>query len=281
MCRYAAYLGPPLVLSELVYKPVNSLVHQATDASLSRTRINADGFGVGWYAPEISPEPALFKDTSPVWNNYNLGDVAGKVRSPCIMAHVRAAKSYDPVNRENCHPFRRGRLLWMHNGDIPGRARLTRQVSILADDSLLAQVRGNTDTELAFTLFLTHLEWTQDCDPGPEQLARAMEQTLTQVATWHLEAEDSRPLELNFCVTTGSVLVASRFALSARFCPTLYWRSFIEDAEASVVVASEPLSEEDGWSAIENGQMLLVRSDRVVEKRPLALSAEALRAASV
>ena len=47
MCRYAAYLGPPLVLSELIYKPTNSLVHQAKEAMQSSTRINADGFGVG------------------------------------------------------------------------------------------------------------------------------------------------------------------------------------------------------------------------------------------
>lgn len=278
MCRYAAYLGPPLLLSELIYKPANSLVHQATDASLSRTRINADGFGVGWYSPDLSPEPAVFKDTSPVWNNYNLGEIAGKIRSPCIVAHIRSAKSYDPVNRENCHPFRRGRLLWMHNGDIPGRARLTRQVSILADDTLLAQLRGNTDTELAFTLFLTHLEWMRDYDPGPDELVRAMERTLSQLTIWHLEAEDSRPLELNFCVTTGTVLVASRFALSDGTCPTLHWRSFSEEsAPVSVVVASEPLSDLAGWNAVENGQVLLVNSDRTVETRPLDLSTGSLR----
>ncbi|MCP4200604.1 MAG: class II glutamine amidotransferase [bacterium] len=276
MCRYAAYLGPPLPLSELIYKPANSLVHQATDASLSRTRINADGFGVGWYSPEISSEPAVFKDTSPVWNNYNLGEIAGKVRSPCIVAHVRSAKSYDPVNRENCHPFRRGRLLWMHNGDIPGRARLTRQVSLLADDALLAQVRGNTDTEQAFTLFLTHLEWAQDCDPTTDQLARALEETLSQIVAWHLEAKDSRPLELNFCVTTGKALVASRFALAADSCPTLYWRSLTEESAGdSVVVASEPLSDLDGWSAVENGQILLVHPGLLVETRPLSFSTEA------
>ena len=68
MCRYAAYLGPELLLSELVYNPTNSLVHQATEAMQSLTRINADGFGVGWYAPQISPEPAVFKDTTTTWD---------------------------------------------------------------------------------------------------------------------------------------------------------------------------------------------------------------------
>lgn len=267
MCRYAAYIGPALLLSELIYKPVNSLVHQATDASLSRTRINADGFGVGWYAPDSGPEPAVFKDTHPVWNNYNLGDIAGKIRSSCILAHVRAARSYDPVSRENCHPFRRGRLLWMHNGDIPGRVRLTRQVSLLTDDSLLAQVRGNTDTELAFTLFLNHLGWTPESEPSADQLVEAMKKTLRQIVTWHLEAEESRPLELNFLVTTGSVMVASRFGLGDVPCPSLHWRVFDDDSQAAVVVASEPLSPDNGWSSVPKDRLLVVDADRKVELR--------------
>jgi len=277
MCRYAAYLGPPRLLSELIYKPSNSLVHQATDASLSQTRINADGFGVGWYAPEISPEPALFKDTSPVWSNYNLGDIAGKIRSGCILAHVRAARSYDPVSRENCHPFRRGRLLWMHNGDIPGRVRLTRQVSLLAEDTLLAQIRGNTDTELALTLFLTHLGSSPEHDADVEQLVRALELTLAQIVSWHVEAEDERPLELNFLVTTGSVMVASRYSFRDASCPSLHWRSYSDEAGAtSVVVASEPLSKNNGWNAVPRSRVLLVTRDRAVEVRKLELPVSSL-----
>lgn len=259
MCRYAAYLGPPLLLSELIYRPPNSLVHQATDAMMSMTRINADGFGVGWYAPEIDPEPAVFKDTSPVWNNYNLGEIAGKVTSPCILAHVRAANSYDPVNRENCHPFRRGRLLWMHNGDIPGRARLTRYVSQLADDALLAQIRGNTDSEQAFTLFLTFLKSSPTRDVPVEELAYAMENTVRQIVAWHDDLDGDRPLEMNFCVASGAALVAVRFAITHKQCPTLHWRkSESSPAGPFAVVASEPLSEEGGWSSVANGEMLLV-----------------------
>lgn len=280
MCRYAAYLGPPRRLSELVYKPANSLIHQATDAMMSKTRINADGFGVGWYSPELSPEPAVFKDTSPVWNNYNLGELADKISSPCILAHVRSANSYDPVNRENCHPFRRGRLLWMHNGDIPGRARLTRQIGQLADDTLLAQVRGNTDSEQAFTLFLTHLETPPSDDPPVDELAAAMEQTVRQIVDWHADLDGGRPVEMNFCVASGNALVAVRCAITDGTCPTLHWRESGGDpAERFVVVASEPLSSEDGWTAVENGEMLLVHPDLTTSLRRLDIIPAAVTAA--
>lgn len=270
MCRYAAYLGPPMLLSELIYRPSNSLVHQATDALLSPTRVNADGFGVGWYVPEISPEPAVFKDVTPVWNNYNLGEIAEKILSTCIMVHIRSARSYDPVARENCHPFRRGRLLWMHNGDIPGRVRLARQVNLLADDSQLGMIRGNTDTELALTLFLTHLASPPEEALTLDQLASAMQETVGQINTWHREADDSRSLELNFCATTGDQLVATRFALSERRCPTLHWCKIAGDSgQRSVLVSSEPLSRRDGWNSVSRGRMLLVGSDLEVEQRDL------------
>ena len=275
MCRYAAYLGEALTLDALVYKPSHSLVHQSTEAMESLTRINADGFGVGWYAPEISPVPAVFKDISPLWNNRNLGSIAGKIRSGCIVAHVRSAKSFDPVTQENCHPFSRGRLLWMHNGDIPGRARLTRQVGRLADDTLLASIRGNTDSEMAFTLFLTFLESPLVEAPGVEALAAAMSRTLCQIAEWHRSPTETRPLEANFCVTNGSEVVASRFAVSDNPAPTLHWiESRGADGEPSVYVASEPLYPDDDWQTLDESSLLLVHADRRVETRPVELAAE-------
>ena len=275
MCRYLAYLGPPRLLSEVIHKPPNSLVHQASASTKSLTRINADGFGVGWYAPDVSLEPAVFKSTSPVWNNYNLGSIAGKIRSPAIVGHVRAAKSYDPVNRENCHPFARGRLLWMHNGDIPGRSRLARQVAKTADDTLMAMIRGNTDSEMAFTVFLTHLEKPLARSPGVEELAAAMEETLRGLVAWHLAARETRPLELNFCVTDGASLVATRYALSEASAPSLYWYEGGNAVGESVTVASEPLYPEDAWRELAEGEMLLVQADLTVKRRALRASVPA------
>jgi glutamine amidotransferase len=272
MCRYAAYLGPELLLSELVYDPTNSLVHQATEAMQSLTRINADGFGVGWYAPEISPEPAVFKDTSPVWNNYNLGSIAGKIRSPCIFGHIRKANSFDPVTRENCHPFHRGRLLWMHNGDVPGRARLTRKVAELADDVLLAKIRGNTDSELAFTLFLTHLPYPLDRDPGTEEIAAAMQHTIEMLAAWHEESGTESPLETNFCVTDGKSLVATRYAISNKPKLSLNWyEGNGQSGRRRVLIASEPLTLGREWHEVPESSLVVVDTDLSVEIRPLEI----------
>ncbi len=293
MCRFAAYLGPELLLSELVYNPTNSLVHQATEAMQSLTRINADGFGVGWYAPKISPEPAVFKDTSPVWNNYNLGSIAGKIESPCIFGHIRKANSFDPVTRENCHPFQRGRLLWMHNGDVPGRVRLTRKVAELADDALLARIRGNTDSELAFTLFLTQLadplvgshadsnaKSNADSDansrergPTTQEMAAAMEQTIELLAAWHQESGTKSPLETNFCVTDGESLVAARYGRGDMPDASLNWyEGYDESGRRRVLIASEPLTLGDEWHEVPESSLVVVDTDLSVEIRPLEIA---------
>jgi glutamine amidotransferase len=274
MCRYAAYLGPELLLSELVYKPTNSLVHQATEAMQSLTRINADGFGVGWYAPEISPEPAIFKDTSPVWNNRNLGSIADKIESPCIFGHIRKASSFDPVTRENCHPFDRGRLLWMHNGDIPGRARLSRRAVEVADDVLLAKIRGNTDSEMAFTVFLTHLDDPLGPLQSPREMASAMEETLGLLTSWHQESGTEDPLETNFCVTNGTSIVATRYAVSEKAKPSLFWYEGDDsNGRRRVLIASEPLSEANGWHEVPEASLVVVDEDLAVEVRRLGLEA--------
>jgi predicted glutamine amidotransferase len=223
MCRYLAYLGEPVRLADLIYGPANSLVHQASAAMESPTRINADGFGVGWYDTRQHPEPAVFKDLTPVWNNANLRSLSHRVASGCILAHVRAARRFDPVSRANCHPFQVGRLLWMHNGDIPGRGRLHRRVVALADDALVAKIEGNTDTELAFFLFLTLLQRETGGEYRTGDLALALRRTVQQLVRWHEEDGDDRVIALNFCVSDGTVLLASRYARGPVPAPSLHY----------------------------------------------------------
>ena len=87
MCRYVAYLGEPLVLSDILYNPSNSLIHQASDAIESRTRVNADGFGIGWYARD--GDAGVYRSTQPAWNDANLRDLAHHIESGLFIAHVR------------------------------------------------------------------------------------------------------------------------------------------------------------------------------------------------
>ena len=70
------------------------------------------------------------------------------------MAHIRAAVG-SPVQQTNCHPFRHGRWLFVHNGLIQGFQTVRRELLLAVDPSLFLGIAGSTDSELLFHLALT------------------------------------------------------------------------------------------------------------------------------
>ena len=133
MCRWLAYSGSPMLLEELLYKPVHSLIDQSLHSRLGATTTNGDGFGVGWYG--AVPTPAVFHSTEPAWNDRNLRELAGHISSPLVFAHIRASTG-TAVQETNCHPFRHGSRLWMHNGAIREFPRVKRDLAFAVDPSL-------------------------------------------------------------------------------------------------------------------------------------------------
>src|SRR6266487_558913 len=115
MCRWLAYSGSPVLLQELLYGPKNSLIVQSLHSRLGAEETNGDGFGVGWYGAQETP--AVFRSVEPAWNDRNLRELADHVTATTVFAHIRASTG-SPVQQTNCHPFRHGRWLWMHNGVI-------------------------------------------------------------------------------------------------------------------------------------------------------------------
>ena len=125
MCRWLAYSGPRLRMSELLFEPVNSLIRQSLLAQRGTVPTNGDGFGLGWYGERR--RPGLFRDTLPAWNDANLHDLAQQIAAPLFFAHVRASTG-TATSRDNCHPFRLRNLLFMHNGEIGDFMRIRRDV---------------------------------------------------------------------------------------------------------------------------------------------------------
>lgn len=152
MCRWLAYSGTPVRLVDLIYKPAHSLIDQSLHSRLGVETTNGDGFGVGWYAEPGSP--ALYKSMVPAWNDRNLRELAPIIRAGLIFAHIRASTG-TPVQQTNCHPFRHGRWLWMHNGSIARFAEIKRELMLSIDPALYGEIEGSTDSETFFYLALT------------------------------------------------------------------------------------------------------------------------------
>ena len=167
MCRWLAYSGGPILLTDVLYTPVHSLIDQSLHSRLGAETTNGDGFGVGWYDAE--PAPGVFRSIEPAWNDQNLRELAGHISSQLFFAHIRAAIG-SAVQQTNCHPFRHGRWLFMHNGFIDGFAAVKRDLVLAIDESLFPDIQGTADTEVLFYLALTlGLE-----DDPPDAVARAI-----------------------------------------------------------------------------------------------------------
>ncbi len=161
MCRWLAYTGSPVLIAEALYTPKHSLIDQSLHSRLGAETTNGDGFGIGWYDAEATP--GVFHSIEPAWNDENLRELAGHVRSHLFFAHIRAAIG-SAVQQTNCHPFRRGRWLFMHNGFIDGFSAIKRELVLAVDESLYPEIRGTTDTEVLFHLALTF--GLEDDPPG-------------------------------------------------------------------------------------------------------------------
>ena len=152
MCRWLAYSGSAVQIEEFLLKPKHSLVDQSLHSRLGAETTNGDGFGLGWYG--VGDTPGVFHSVEPAWNDRNLKDIARHLRSSLVFAHVRAATG-GPIQQSNCHPFRHGNWLWMHNGLIREFATVKRDLVLAVDPSLYPEIEGSTDSEVFFYLALT------------------------------------------------------------------------------------------------------------------------------
>jgi glutamine amidotransferase len=167
MCRWLAYSGSPVLLQELLYGPKNSLIVQSLHSRLGAEETNGDGFGVGWYGAQETP--AVFRSIEPAWNDRNLRELADHVTATTVFAHIRASTG-SPVQQTNCHPFRHGRWLWMHNGFIGDYQKVKRDLVLAIDPDLYPEIEGTTDSE---TLFPPRVDVRPEENP-PEAVARAI-----------------------------------------------------------------------------------------------------------
>ena len=115
MCRWMAWLGQPVLMDELLFKTQHGIVDQSLHSRMGAEPTNGDGFGLGWYGD--GDGPAVYRSVAPAWWDANLRELAAHIESPLFLAHVRAAIG-SPVQETNCHPFRHGRWLFVHNGFI-------------------------------------------------------------------------------------------------------------------------------------------------------------------
>lgn len=266
MCRWAAYRGAPLYLEELVSSPAHSLIEQSHCATKAKTSTNADGFGIAWYGDR--PEPGRFRDVLPAWSDCNLKSLAGQIRSPLFLAHVRAA-THGSTRRDNCHPFVHDTWSFMHNGQIDHFDKLRRSMEAMLDDDLFNARCGSTDSEL---LFLLALQLGMR-----EQPLQAMANAIGFVEQLSNEILGSARVRFTAAFSDGKALYGVRYASDAN-APTL----FAAPMGGGYCLVSEPLNDEkDTWVEIPECSAVIVTDNGLdaAEFKPAVAQSHAVEAA--
>jgi len=253
MCRWLAYSGSPLLIEDILYKPAHSLIAQSLHSTLGAEATNGDGFGIGWYG--TAETPGVFHSVEPAWNDRNLHELAAHIESPLLFAHIRAS-SGTPVQQTNCHPFRHGRWLWMHNGGIREFAEVKRDLVLAVDPSLYPHIEGSTDSEVFFFLALT-LGLEDDPPAAVSQAVGLIEEIGQRHGVEH-------PIQMTVATTDGTNVWAFRYS-SERDSRTLFYstdvptlRDLHPDLEVlgkvtdeSRLIVSEPLRDLPGaWNEV-------------------------------
>ncbi|GGZ84025.1 class II glutamine amidotransferase [Streptomyces echinoruber] len=266
MCRWIAYSGTPVALSQILFQPEHSLIDQSLHSRKGVETTNGDGFGVGWYTQDTAT-PAVVRDVSPAWNNRNLEEIAHHVRSGLFFAHIRASTG-TAVQQTNCHPFRKGRWMWMHNGMIREFHRLRRDLALAVEPALYPDIEGSTDSELMFFLALT-FGLTEDPPGAVARMAGLVEKTG--------HAHDVRyPLQMTVAVADGERTWAFRYSSEGR-SRSLYFSTHVDalrtlhpDAaflrsvsDETRLVVSEPLGSLSGaWNEVPENSYGVIQPGR-------------------
>jgi ergothioneine biosynthesis protein EgtC len=262
MCRLLAYLGSPISLEEILYKPEHSLIVQSYQPrEMTSGVVNADGFGVGWYHSQKDTQPFTYRNTLPIWNDLNLPQISRYVESQCILAYVRSATPGQALDFANCQPFNYEQQLFIHNGFIENfRQSLHRKIRSRLTPDFYEYINGSTDSEHIFALLLSQRQVNQDI-PLEEALRQTL-LTLLAMANVH-EVKASA----NIVFSDGNRLIASRFSTHAP-APSLYWLKNPENFPKSVIIASEPLFT-GNWMVCPQNTIISVGEDCDIQIKPI------------
>ena len=281
MCRWMGWLGQPIVIHELLFDAPHGIIDQSLRSRMGAEPTNGDGFGLGWYG--LGGEPGVYRSVAPAWNDANLRHLSAHIESPLFLVHVRAAIG-SPIQQTNCHPFRRGNWLFVHNGFVAGFHALRRDLMLAIDPDLFADVEGSTDSEVVFYLALT-LGLEQDPIGALERTVGVIEETAERHGV-------TDAVQASFGVSDGTCLWAVRYATggSAR---SLFASAdvasikrlhpenprFQEMDDEDRLIVSEPFSDLPGlWQEIPQATAVTVPHGGVLEEQPFLTRRPALRA---
>ena len=267
MCRFYAHHAnrPTLAADRLLHGATSLMAQSRRDL---RGESHEDGWGIGYY---VGDQPRVVRRATSAAECREYRAAAEEVSAATFLAHVRQA-SVGECSTVNTHPFALGRWLFAHNGTVTGFDRVGPPLRKETSPDLLAALQGTTDSELVFHWLLSRCRATGIDLESPchdlTALRNVVAESIQRLAAASAAAGGNEPAKLNFLLSDGSFLLASRFGHS------LHWINRVGPATdtaprpgattcteyRAALVASEPVTQE-AWQEIPDRSILVVDAD--------------------
>jgi glutamine amidotransferase len=256
VCRLVAYVGATTRVAPLVYGGRHSLFRQSWEPrELLSGSVNADGYGVVWYA---DGRPRRIAEARPIWQDPGLEDTLDALSSTCVVAALRNGTPGLLVDRAGLLPFTYRQWTFVLNGFVPDfRRRHMRALRAALPDHLYAELQGTSDAETLFLLAVAALE----NGAGPvEALCAAAGAVSARVgkeeAQLAMLLADGRSISTVLTSTVGRA-------------NSLYVGRRCAQGPSGTVLASEALDDAARWEPVPAHSAVTLAVDQEVEVRPV------------
>ncbi len=276
MCRMLSYLGTPILVEDLLYKPDNSFIKQSYHPIYMSHLLNLAGFGlVAWDNESSNADlPFIYKTDQLPFYDENLRNLTLKISPYCILSHIRGVSYLDRkiVSKQNVHPFifPHSNIALAHNGALYQFDMMKYKLLDYISPKNQNYIHGTTDSEWLYAVFLTQYE---NLSGGNEidNLVTAIIETLTILKKIRYDYNIRVNSPMNLFISNGKFIAATRFVFDygwqaikmgleelAHYSYHSLWYTYGEkyvleeekykmkngSKKSSVIIASEPLTED-------------------------------------
>lgn len=264
----------------------------AENAMVTQAQKHSDGWGVGYF---IGKEPYLFRAARGAAVDNDFITLSQRLQSKTFLVHVRKA-TVGQVDTLNSHPFRYGSWLFAHNGTIFEFDRMKDLIEAEIADEFKQVLFGSTDSERYFFFLLSHMKEAGIPSDGRgaldlEAACQAQQRAISKIFRWAQEL-NIEPPKANYILTNGSTMFARRAGLElylstqkkvcadALLCkeankiclagvlPHLQTTALRPRKCNHLLVASEPIDEENIWEEIPDGSLIALDDNMKISLHP-------------
>lgn len=237
--------------------------------SLARlSREHPDGWGIATFE-RTRATWQVHKGTERAFEDTRFHEIAARSAGHLLIAHIRQ-KTVGSTRLENTHPFERDGWLFAHNGTV----KAIDVVRSRASKARLAEIQGDTDSELLFAHLLARLD-EAGLTKLTDDASRAAATAIVESAARKLREENVGAF--NFLLSDGNTTFAHRFGRTLfmlQRAPSDRVRELRDVTESTtlvtkwtqrrhaVLIASERLTDEE-WRELPEGTLLRIDRDPV------------------